>query len=49
VDRKRIELLISGCKPDVLPLALTARIKTSYWVPRQPLIEKLLCPSSFIL
>ncbi len=25
VDRKRIELLISGCKPDVLPLALTAR------------------------
>jgi len=27
VDRKRIELLISGCKPDVLPLALTARKK----------------------
>jgi hypothetical protein len=25
VDRERIELSISGCKPDVFPLALTAR------------------------
>ena len=24
VDRERIELSISGCKPDVFPLALTA-------------------------
>ena len=26
VDRERIELSISGCKPDVFPLALTAQI-----------------------
>ena len=32
VDRKRIELLISGCKPDVLPLALTAQIGGSGWI-----------------
>ena len=25
VDRERIELSISGCKPDVFPLALTAQ------------------------
>jgi hypothetical protein len=29
VDRERIELSISGCKPDVFPLALTAH-KTWY-------------------
>ena len=26
VDRERIELSISGCKPDVFPLALTAHV-----------------------
>ena len=25
VDRERVELSISGCKPDVFPLALTAQ------------------------
>jgi hypothetical protein len=29
VDRERIELSISGCKPDVFPLALTAQILES--------------------
>ena len=30
VDRERIELSISGCKPDVFPLALTARNWSEY-------------------
>ena len=45
VDRGRIELPPKACKAPVLPLSLTARIGTSYWVPRQPSIERLLCPS----
>ena len=34
VDRERIELSISGCKPDVFPLALTAQIILKQTNPR---------------
>ena len=31
MDRERVELSISGCKPDVFPLALHPRITWSQW------------------